>query len=195
MNRYIAIDPTRCTACGECLEACAAGHARAGRVGVARLALVEEPVCAALSCHHCEGAPCMKVCPVDAITRDDEGCVRVDEHRCIGCELCACTCPFGSIRMGATGISGVAGVSYPYPPAQDGTHPLLRWQIGEARVAVKCDLCANIPEGPCCVASCITNALRLVRAADGNGEARAKRVRAGLADLRAFENGRGGDAL
>ncbi len=135
----------------------------------------------------------MHACPADAIRRDADGCIRVDEHRCVGCKLCALVCPFGAIRMGGTGIAGVAGTAHPYPLHPVELHPFLRWQIGVSHVAVKCDLCECDGGRPRCVEACITNALRLVTAADGNGEARGKRVRAGLADLAAFEGEEGSE--
>ena len=80
MNRFIAIYPSRCVACGTCRAACSEGHKRAGLQKEPRLALYESrDVVASLTCHHCEGAPCVKVCPVNAIKHEDDGCVRVDE--------------------------------------------------------------------------------------------------------------------
>lgn len=177
MGRHIVIDPYRCTGCDECRKACAEGHARAGSQSTPRLSLLEGEQNAALACHHCEGAPCLKVCPTQAIVKHEDGCIRVDEHRCVGCKLCACACPFGAVRMGGTGIAGVAGIAYPHPVHPEELHPLLRWQIGVSSVAVKCDLCVYDGCRPHCVAACLTGALRLVEAADARGEAFERRVR------------------
>jgi Fe-S-cluster-containing dehydrogenase component len=46
-------------------------------------------------CMHCENPPCIKVCPVAATYKDDEGLVRQNYSRCIGCRFCTVACPYG----------------------------------------------------------------------------------------------------
>lgn len=46
-------------------------------------------------CMHCEDPPCVKVCPVGATFKDEEGLVRQNYNRCIGCRLCTVACPYG----------------------------------------------------------------------------------------------------
>ena len=46
-------------------------------------------------CMHCENPPCIKVCPVKATYRDEEGLVRQNYERCIGCRFCTVACPYG----------------------------------------------------------------------------------------------------
>ncbi len=41
--------------------------------------------------------PCVKVCPVDAISKDDFGCSVIDYSKCISCGACMNSCPFGAI--------------------------------------------------------------------------------------------------
>jgi Fe-S-cluster-containing dehydrogenase component len=46
-------------------------------------------------CMHCENPPCIKVCPVMATYKDEEGLVRQNYSRCIGCRFCTVACPYG----------------------------------------------------------------------------------------------------
>lgn len=185
MNRYIAIEPSRCIACGTCMAACSEGHKRVGMQEEPRLALYQtRDVVAAVTCHHCEGAPCLKVCPVDAIRRDPDGCIRVDERRCVGCKLCAIACPFGAMHLGGTPVSGVAGIEYFTPTFAGGASPILQWKIGVYTAAVKCDLCVNDPSGkPQCVTYCVTKALRLVEPKDVEQTKEERRLEAAKGSL------------
>ncbi len=45
-------------------------------------------------CNHCEDAPCLEICPVDAIIRRDGKEVVVVQETCIGCSSCLDACPF-----------------------------------------------------------------------------------------------------
>ena len=67
------IDPNKCKSCGKCAEACA----YSAIVKIQR--------------------PCMKSCPVDAMTMDEHGVCQIDESKCIQCGQCVHSCPFGAI--------------------------------------------------------------------------------------------------
>jgi Fe-S-cluster-containing hydrogenase component 2 len=52
-----------------------------------------------MSCQQCEDAPCMAVCPKDAICRDEAlDSVSINHDLCIGCKMCVSACPFGAMR-------------------------------------------------------------------------------------------------
>lgn len=178
MNRFIAINPDACIGCGTCRAACSEGHREVGLQAEPRLSLVmTRDVSAAVTCHHCEGAPCLQVCPVNAIDKAD-GAVRVNEQHCIGCKLCAIVCPFGAIHPSGTSIAGVAGVKVNTPTFAASLDPLLQWEIGVYTRAVKCDLCSYDEAGPHCVPACPTKALTLVEPRDMDDAGKDKRLHA-----------------
>jgi carbon-monoxide dehydrogenase iron sulfur subunit len=58
---------------------------------------------AASGCQQCQDAPCMNVCPVKAISQDEQlGRVSVDYNTCIGCRACVSVCPFGAMSFNST---------------------------------------------------------------------------------------------
>jgi carbon-monoxide dehydrogenase iron sulfur subunit len=151
--RTVFVNPERCIGCLQCEIACATEHSTS-RDGV--LAFLESPVprkrihvepgpvattAFPNRCRHCDPAPCQRVCPTGAITRDEpEGLVLVDAGRCIGCAMCAVVCPFDVITF----------------------HPLADGPGVDTAVAVKCDGCeARVRRGevPACVDACKVDAL------------------------------------
>ena len=49
------------------------------------------------TCRRCEDAPCISVCPAEALEKDDEGIISRYTNLCISCKSCVTICPFGTI--------------------------------------------------------------------------------------------------
>lgn len=146
MGKIIVIDIEECMACRTCEIECSLAHSKSKTLEEA-LNEVEPRVnvegaqefAVPLQCRHCENAPCIKICPTHAISRENpDSPVLIEQDRCIGCNFCLAVCPFGAIS-----------------PSYDGHR------------VVKCDLCFERLEAgqlPACVASCPTEALKFVEA-------------------------------
>jgi len=50
-----------------------------------------------IACRKCEDAPCIEICPEEALERDDNGVVVRATNLCVGCQSCVAVCPFGTI--------------------------------------------------------------------------------------------------
>jgi len=49
------------------------------------------------TCRKCEDAPCINVCPADALEKDDNGLVTRHTNLCVSCKSCVTICPFGTM--------------------------------------------------------------------------------------------------
>ena len=119
MEKTLTITPSRCTACRTCELACSFQHVRERSLGISRIKsfMFGEGQNQILTCFQCDEAACVKVCPVEALLRNEStGGIEVDEGRCIGCGLCSIACPFGHMS-----------------------------HDGAAGTAIKCDLCSGNP--------------------------------------------------
>ena len=104
MNKFIAAEAAECIGCHACEIACAVAHNQENwplshsdfrpRIHVVGKGQAANPV----ACHHCNNAPCVTACPVNALTFQSDS-VQLDEQKCIGCKRCAIACPFGVVEM------------------------------------------------------------------------------------------------
>jgi Fe-S-cluster-containing dehydrogenase component len=92
------IDPQRCIGCHACEMACAECETN-GQTSMIHVDYVDRATTVQTSvqvCMHCEDPVCAKVCPADAITKDEFGIVHTaNTARCISCSNCVMACPFG----------------------------------------------------------------------------------------------------
>lgn len=107
MEKTILVDAKKCTGCRTCELVCSvknegiANPAKA-RVQVIRFETIVFEV--PMLCQQCTSAPCMAICPVKAISRDNEsGVLNVDDGLCIGCKMCMVVCPFGAMSFDPIG--------------------------------------------------------------------------------------------
>lgn len=85
-------------------------------------------------CRHCGRPPCIDACPVSAIWKQENGIVKIDQEKCIGCRSCIEVCPFKA------------------PQFND-----------EKKTVQICTLCEHRIEkglGPSCVENCMTRAIQ-----------------------------------
>ncbi len=52
-----------------------------------------------VQCQQCRNPPCVKVCPVEATWKQEDGVVVVDHNWCIGCRYCEAACPYHARRF------------------------------------------------------------------------------------------------
>lgn len=85
-------------------------------------------------CHHCDNAPCIAVCPTEALYANaSDGMVNLDTTKCIGCARCGEVCPYDAIS---------------YDP-----------KIGTADKCTMCDHRVKEQLDPMCVVVCPTRAI------------------------------------
>ncbi len=83
----------------------------------------------AVSCRHCDDPICVKSCISGALSKEN-GVIKIDKNKCVGCLTCILVCPYGAVSEGKNGI------------------------------AQKCELCLENACGePACVKGCPNRAL------------------------------------
>jgi carbon-monoxide dehydrogenase iron sulfur subunit len=103
MNKILMVDYSKCTGCRLCEVVCSVKKNGAANPARARIAVVKwESICVdtPMLCQQCQSAPCVAVCPVKAMTKDEGmGRVKINDDLCIGCRFCVAVCPFGAVAL------------------------------------------------------------------------------------------------
>jgi len=101
MAKILMINHEKCTGCRLCELVCSVSHDGVSNPARSRINIIKweaEGLYIPMSCQQCEDAPCMTICPVKAISRDQElDYVKIDYNVCIGCRSCVAVCPFGAM--------------------------------------------------------------------------------------------------
>ena len=97
----MVIDLARCKNARKCVTACQKMHHLPDDKEWLQVKLMQDSEDAApywfpKTCFHCDNPPCVKVCPVDATFKRQDGLVLIDNERCIGCKFCMAACPYST---------------------------------------------------------------------------------------------------
>lgn len=107
MEKILVIDANKCTGCRLCEQVCSVMHEGSVNPHRARIKIMKweiEGSVLPMVCRQCDDAPCMNICPMGAIEKNEEtGLVNVDYDKCIGCRMCISACPFGAMDYDVVG--------------------------------------------------------------------------------------------
>jgi len=107
----MVINLDACIGCEYCLRACSATNDVATdkpwNIVVAEQTSTGRPFYFSRPCLHCQVAPCVEVCPVQATFVREDGLVVMDYDRCIGCRYCEVACPYQARSFNWEGFTGV----------------------------------------------------------------------------------------
>ncbi len=106
MKYGFIIDNRKCIGCHACTTACKAEHlvpVGVNRTWVKQVEKGEFPhtrrLFSVMRCNHCTDAPCVEICPVEALYTREDGIVDFDKDRCIGCKSCMQACPYDALYI------------------------------------------------------------------------------------------------
>ena len=107
--KRVYVNEEWCLSCHLCEYNCAFANsgerfmtALKGRKIFPRIRVEEGQVHFALSCRHCEDPLCVKGCISGALSVED-GVIRIDRNKCVGCLTCMLMCPYGALSQGEQG--------------------------------------------------------------------------------------------
>ncbi len=149
----MVVDLARCKNARKCVTACQKMHHLPEEKEWLSVKLMKDndkgaPYWMPKTCFHCDNPPCVKVCPVDATFKRQDGLVLIDNDRCIGCKFCMAACPY-STRVFNWQEPADQHVTVPYSPETSTPS-----KVGTVE---KCDFCPDmVRQGmlPDCVTAC-----------------------------------------
>lgn len=103
----ILFSKDRCLGCKTCELACAAAHSETKSVAgaikehrVSRLRIKMRSGKIKLEqCMLCKTPRCIEACPTEALSKDEDGTIKVNQMKCTSCGLCKEACLFGAIAI------------------------------------------------------------------------------------------------
>ena len=106
MQYGFVIDNRKCIGCHACTTACKSEHdvpVGVNRTWVKQVEKGSFPDVkrhfSVLRCNHCTDAPCVTICPTEALFVRNDGIVDFDKDRCIGCKSCMQACPYDALYI------------------------------------------------------------------------------------------------
>lgn len=106
MKYGFIIDNRKCIGCHACTVACKSEHdvpVGVNRTWVKQVEKGSFPnsrrLFSVMRCNHCTDAPCVEICPVEALHIREDGIVDFDNSRCIGCKACTQACPYDALYI------------------------------------------------------------------------------------------------
>lgn len=156
----MVIDLEKCNGCGDCQAACNSFHRiPPGQEWIKIYKLQDnesgDPYWFPRVCMQCDNPPCVKVCPVGATWKREDGIVMLDQDRCIGCRFCLAACPYSARYFNWT--------ESPETPEQKAEPYDIEMNTPHRKgVAEKCLFCpSQIRDGklPVCAGACPMNAI------------------------------------
>ena len=151
----MVIDLSRCKNLKKCQSACNHAHFVEDAQNWIKVHPMQDaehsaPYWQPTTCMHCDEPPCVKVCPVDATFKRQDGIVLIDSDRCVGCRFCMAACPYST---------RVFNWEQPTLPAEiEHKHYSCETSVPQKKGTVgKCDFCADMTrkgELPHCVSAC-----------------------------------------
>lgn len=140
MRYGFIIDNRKCIGCHACTTACKSEHDVAVGVNRTYVKQVEKGefpdtrrIFSVMRCNHCTDAPCVEICPTEALFTREDGIVDFDNNRCIGCKSCMQACPYDALYIDP-----------------------------DTQTAAKCNYCAHrvdVGREPACVTVCPEHAI------------------------------------